>query len=257
MITKLFLAISIFLSTFTHSFGDESVRIAGEEWPPFSSKQLKHSGVMNRIITESFAIGGVKVDYHFFPGARALVEVKAGRFDATPGWTPNDERAKDYYFSDTLFDETMVFFYLKTKPFEWKTWDDLKGINIGAVYDSYYGKGFEKAEIDGMLTIDNVPLDFQNFKKLLLGRIDIVPKNLNAGLSLLQTEFTPEERSLIRYHPLPLDQGPLVMMFSKKSKSGKRMLTLFNNGLRQLKSEGRYDQYFHESQRGDYNPRIN
>lgn len=207
---------------------------------------------MNRIITESFAISGVKVDYKFFPGARALVEVKAGRFDASPGWTPNEKRAKDYYFSDTLFEETMVFFYLKTKQFEWKTWSDLKGLNIGAVYDSYYGKGFEKAVKNGMLFIENVPLDIQNFKKLLLGRIDIVPKNLNSGLSLLQTEFKPEVRSLITYHPLPLDQGPLVMMFSKKSERGMRMLTLFNKGLRTLKRDGRYDQYFAESQRGDY-----
>lgn len=252
MMIKLFLGIFIFLNTFTHSFGEESVRIAGEEWLPFSSKQLKHSGVINRIITESFAIGGVKVDYHFFSGARALLEVKGGRFDATPGWTPNEERAKDYYFSDTLFDESMVFFYLKIKPFEWKTWDDLKGINIGAVYDYYYGKGFEKAKKEGTLIIDNVPFDIQNFKKLLLERIDIAPANLNFGLSLLQTEFKPEERALITYHPLPLDQGPLVMMFSKKSKSSMRMLKLFNKGLRQLKSDGRYDRYFHESQRGDY-----
>ncbi|KPA16333.1 amino acid ABC transporter substrate-binding protein, partial [Candidatus Magnetomorum sp. HK-1] len=250
--TKLFIGIIIYLNFCINSFGGETIRIAGEEWRPFSSKDLKYYGLMNRIITESFAIGNVKVEYDFFPGARALHFVKYGDWDATGGWTPSDERAKDYYFSETLFEEILVFFHLKANPFNWKTWNDLKGIEIGTVYKSYYGKEFEKAEKEGKLIIQKVPSDTLNFRKIIHKRIAIVPKNLDAGLDLLQTEFKPEERELITYHPLPLDKGPLVLMFSKKVAKNRKMLILFNQGLRQLKKNGRYDQLFKESRSGDY-----
>ncbi len=242
----------MFLSFCINSFGEETIRIASEEWPPFSSKDLRYYGLMNHIITEAFVIENVKVEYGFFPGPRVLRLVKSGVWDGTGGWTPSDERAKDHYFSDTLFDETMVFFHLKTTPFDWKTCNDLKGIEIGTVNGSYYGKEFEKAEKGGKLTIQKVHSDELNFRKILYKRIAISPKNLDAGLSLLHSEFKPEERKLITYHPLPLDRGPLVLMFSKKVKKNKRMLILFNQGLRQLKKDGRYDQFFKESRRGDY-----
>jgi polar amino acid transport system substrate-binding protein len=249
---KLFFGTLIFLSFCINSFGEETIRIASEDWPPFSSKDLKYYGIMNRIITEAFAIGNVKVEYGFFSGPRVLHIVKIGDWDGTGGWTPTDERDKDHYFSDTLFDETIVFFHLKANPFDWKTWDDLKGIEIGTVYGSFYGKEFEKAEKGGKLTIQKVHSDLLNFKKILHKRIEICPKNLETGLSLLHSEFKPEERKLITYHPLPLDQGPLVLMLSKKVEKNKKMLILFNQGLRQLKKDGRYDQFFKESRRGDY-----
>jgi polar amino acid transport system substrate-binding protein len=249
---KLVFWIFLLLSVCVKSFGEETVRIAGEEWPPFSSKELKYYGVMNRIITEAFALVNVRVEYGFFPGARALLLVKSGEWDGTGGWTPSAERAKDYYFSDPLIEEKLVFFHLKTNPFDWKSFDDLKGVEIGTVIGSYYGKEFEKAEKEKKLRIQQVSSDALNFNKLIYKRIAITPKNLDAGLNLLHTEFKPEERDLITYHPLPLDQGPLVLMFSKKTDDHKRLLQLFNKGLMQLKKDGRYEQFFKESQRGDY-----
>lgn len=249
---KLFLALSISLTFCSSSFSEEIFRIAGEEWQPYSSSELKYFGLMNRIITESFAFENIKVEYDFLPGARALLVVKNGEMDGTPGWSPSDERAKEFYFSDPLFDETLVFFHLKTKPFDWNGFNDLKGLLIGTVNGSYYGNEFDKAKKEKKLIVEEVTSDIQNFKKILYDRIDIVPKNLDAGLNLLHTDFKPEERALITYHPTPLDQGPLVMLFSKKLDKSKRMLELFNKGLKKLKRNGKYDQFFKESRNGNY-----
>lgn len=251
-IGKTALAIFLVVALCTRGSGQETIRIASEEWPPYSASDLKYLGVMNRIIAEAFAAENVKTEFGFFPGPRVLDLVKSGEWDATGGWTPSDERAKDHYFSDPLFDETMVFFHLKTKPFDWKTMADLKGARIGTVYGSYYGTAFEKAEKSGALVIQKEHSDVLNFRKLIHGRIDVCPKNLDAGLSLLQSDFTPVERELVTYHPLALDRGPLVLMFSRKVETNARMVELFNKGLKKLKKDGRYAQFFIESRRGDY-----
>lgn len=251
-IGKTALGIFLVVALCTRGAGQETIRIASEEWPPYSGSGLKHYGVMNRIIAEAFASENVKAEFGFFPGPRVLDLVKSGEWDATGGWTPNEERAKDHYFSDTLFDETMVFFHLKTKPFEWKTMDDLKGVSMGTVYGSYYGTAFEKAEKSGELAIQKEHTDLLNFRKLIHGRIDACPKNLDAGLSMLLSDFTPAERERVTYHPLAVDRGPLVMMFSRKVEKNARLVELFNRGLKKLKKDGRYEQFFIESRRGDY-----
>ena len=256
-IGKTALAIFLVAALCTRGSGQETIRIASEEWPPYSGSELKHYGVMNRIIAEAFESENVKAEFGFFPGPRTLHLVKSGEWAATGGWTPTAERAKHHYFSHTLLDETLVFFHLKANRFNWKTMDDLAGIGIGTVYGSYYGPAFDKAEKAGQLAIQKETSDSLNFKKLLHGRIAICPKNLDAGLALLRQEFTPEERELITYHRLPVDQGPLVMMFSRKVATNRDMVERFNRGLARLKKDGRYDQFLMESRRGDYATRGN
>jgi len=44
----------------------------------------------------------------------------------------------------------------------------------------------------------------------------------------------------------------LGSLSSRKVEKNKRMLELFNKGLKQLKAAGKIDRYFSESRRGDY-----
>ncbi len=251
VIKSVFLILILLCSSISHSSG-ETIRITAEEWGSISSVNLKHYGAMNRIIFESFALENVKVEFGFFPAARALNNVKIGEWDGMGGWTPNEERAKDFYFSDTLLKETIVFFHLKNFPFDWKTWDDFKDIEVGKTRSYYYGDGFAKAAKEGKLSIQVSNNNKINFKKLLHRRINVFPANLDAGLDLLNSKFKQEDRDAITYHPLPLDQGPLVLMLSKKVEKNKRLLILFNKGLKRLKETGQYDRIFEESRQGKY-----
>lgn len=236
------------------SHGGDTIRIACEEWPPYSSQSLKHNGLMMRIITEAYATQGVDVQFQFFPAPRVLQLVKSGEWDATGGWTPTAARAEDYYFSDPLLEERMVLFHLKSRTFDWQSIEDLIGLEIGLVYGFFYGNAFEQAYRGGLLTTQVEHSDLLNFRKLIDGRVDLVPKNLEAGISLLQSQFTPEEAALITWHPQALDEGPLVLMFSRARERNARMAEIFNKGLETIKQDGRYEQFFMESRRGDYLP---
>jgi len=227
-----------------------TVRLASGEWPPYLSEKLPHFGVASRIVTDAFAAKGITVEYGYFPWARSLKLAQDGNWDGSLIWQKTPEREQDFYFSETVITGQNVFFHLKSRPFEWKEMKDLAGLHIGATLDYTYGEAFTKAEADGTLTVERVPSDEQNLRKLLAGRIDIFPLDLDVGLAMLRENLTPEEAAQITYNPLPIQSTSFSIMLSKKVPRNKEMLDLFNAGLKELIASGKVQQYIEESRQG-------
>ncbi len=244
--------IPLFLIISPSIFAEETIRITTGEWAPYLSKDLKYYGVAARIVTESFALEGVKVEYGFFPWARSKFFAREGEWDGSAVWVHNSERAKDFLFSDSVVEVKNVFFHLKSYSFDWNTIDDLKGISIGGTIEYSYGEAFQNAEKTGRIKVQRAPSDEINFRKLLAGRIKIFPFVLDNSYLLLQKSFKPGQIRLITYHPKPVDAKSNRLMLSKKIERNKHMLKLFNKGLKRLKESGKYDQYLEESRRGEY-----
>jgi len=145
-ILKMFLAILILFGISATGNAEETIRLASGEWPPYQSENLRHCGVASRIVTEAFALGGVRVEYGYFPWNRSLNIAKRGKWDGTFLWFDTPERRKDFHISDSVVDIQYVFFHLKSYPFEWSTIEDLKGIRIGGTLGYDYGESFQNAE---------------------------------------------------------------------------------------------------------------
>lgn len=244
--------IPLFLLTSTGIFAEETIRITIGEWAPYLSKDLKHYGVAARIVTESFALEGVKVEYGFFPWARSKFLAQEGEWDGSAVWIHNAERAKDFLFSDSVVEAKNVFFHLENYSFDWNTIDDLKEIPIGGTIEYSYGEAFQNAEKTGKIKVQRAPSDEINFRKLLAGRIKIFPCVLDNSYHLLQKRFKPGEIQLITYHPKAVNAIANHLILSKKIERNKHMLILFNKGLKRLKESGKYNQYLEESRRGEY-----
>jgi polar amino acid transport system substrate-binding protein len=245
--------IVLFLSAVvTDCRAGESVRLASGEWSPYQSKSLKHFGVASRIVTEAFAKSNLKVKYGYFPWKRSYKYAESGDWDGTFLWFDTPERRKLFYVSNPIIDIKYVFFHLKSYSFDWKTVDDLRGIKIGGTLEYNYGESFQKAEKEKKIQVYRVSSDKQNLKKILYGRIQIFPNDLDAGLHILNNNFTPEEVKLFTYHPLPVKAAPHCLLLSKKNRKNKELLELFNKGLKVLKDTGKFDQYLAESRQGKY-----
>ncbi|MCP4689907.1 MAG: transporter substrate-binding domain-containing protein [Desulfobacterales bacterium] len=230
----------------------ETIRLASGEWSPYQSENLKYFGVVSRIVTEAFARVGVKVEYGYFPWKRSYKYAETGEWDGTLVWFDTPERRKIFYISAPVIDIQYVFFHLRTTSFDWQSMDDLKKFEIGATYEYNYGDAFQEAEKAKEIIVQRVSRDVINFKKLLRGRIDIFPNDLDAGYELLLKNFTPARVAGITYHPRPVKAAPHHILFSKKVEKNVKMLELFNEGLKILRDSGDYDQYLMESRRGDY-----
>ncbi|MBF0225832.1 MAG: transporter substrate-binding domain-containing protein [Desulfobacterales bacterium] len=253
-ITKLIFTIFIIISISKIAYNEEIVRITNGEWPPYLSEKLKHYGVASHIVTEAFALEGVKVQYGFFPWSRAFDLAEKGEWDGSAIWTWSKEREKEFYISDPVVESGYVFFHLKNLPFDWNNIEDLKGYKIGGTLEYNYGEPFENAEKKGIINVIRIPKDELNFAKLLGKRIDIFPMTLDVGYTILHENYTPEVVSTVTNHLKPLRVDPLHLLLSKKIPKNKELIILFNNGLKKLREIGKLDEYLDASRRGEYKP---
>ncbi len=128
----------------------------------------------------------------------------------------------------------------------------MKGLHAGLI------SGYEYKVIDPLvkkklITVSYVPREALAFKMLLNDRFDFFPLSLDVGKALLQSNFTEKERNMIRHQRLPHKAPfPLYMMLYKKNEKNKLLMQQFNDGLKQLKNSGEYDELWKNSRNGDY-----
>ena len=67
----------------SHIHAEEKLRLASGEWSPYQSEMLKYYGVASRIVTEAFALHGIKLEYGYFPWDRSLEYAETGEWDGT------------------------------------------------------------------------------------------------------------------------------------------------------------------------------
>lgn len=221
------------------------IHISNGEWAPFMGKELPHHGFVSRIVAQAFAMEGVRVEYGFYPWARAYFLAQHGQVDASIGWYRTPERERDFLFSDAVFVESQVLFFLKEKPVAWKTLSDLRGLNIGAVLGYTYGAEFQDLEERKAVNVERTASDEQNLRKLLAGRIDAAVISLAVGERLLRT-LGGDNATRIGLNPRPVNAGPLHLIFPKEQPRSGDWLRLFNRGLKRLKATGAVDRYRRE-----------
>ena len=233
----------------------EIITIATLEYAPFTGKNLKFNGFVNHVIAEAFQRKGYSVKFAYLPWKRAVLETKNGQYAALSYVYLSKDRETEFFVSDPISEEKIVFFHLKSNPIQdWENLADLKNYKIGATRGYTYTQEFWQAVDSKRLKVEITDSDSQNFKKLLAGRIDIFPSGLANGYSLLKKEFPASKFQLITFHPKPLAQTTGHLAFSRSRKNSANLLQMFNQGLAELKQEGLYDRFVKNLLDGQYRP---
>jgi polar amino acid transport system substrate-binding protein len=214
------------------------------EWPPYVSSTLPGGGPLARIVSEALALQGHSVEFHFEPWARQEQDVREGRDLATFPWSSNDAINTDYVFSQPLAHHRMVFFYLTTRTpgFDFTTLENLKNFRLGG------SRGYEYVHIfrEAGLKPDYAPDAASSFRKLLAGRIDLVPESEAVGLAILK-DFPPEQIGSVSIAKTPLYIDSLRVMASNRHPDTPLLLEALNVGLPKLRRSGRWDAILRES----------
>lgn len=230
------------------------ITITTGEYPPLNSSSFKHGGFIPRVVRDAFRLQGVKVTFKFYPWARAYELSKAGAVDGTAQWYESEKRREHHYYSDPIFQETVVWFHLKETNFDWTDLRSLKGLRIGAVRGYTYTQEFYDLIQSGDLHVQFVGDDEQNYKKLLARRVDIVPEVLDVGLFLVNRNYPPATAQLFTQHEKPFFSSQTYLLMPKNREHSKALIALFNKGLASLKEEGLIEEYLLESREGRYHP---
>lgn len=223
------------------------IRIATGEWPPYISQELKHQGMITRIIKNAFELENITAEFTFFPWKRSKVLTQRGDWDACSVWARVKLMEKDFYFSDVVADGRLVFFHPKNINFTWDSLKDLQHYRVGAVLGSVHNKEFQQAEKKGLIKTYYKPSELDVMKLLIHGNVEVFGINKRVGYFLLNKYFSEDEVKLITHNPKPMRTSQYVLIFSKKVEKNKKYLQLFNQGLQKLKESGQYEQYLQEA----------
>ncbi|MCP4347628.1 MAG: amino acid ABC transporter substrate-binding protein [Desulfobacterales bacterium] len=230
-----------------------TIRITNGEWEPFMSAYCPHYGINSHVVSESYKLEGINVRWGFFPWKRAYQTAKTGKgWDASATWWPAEETKEAFYLSEPVSKTSFVFFHLKSYKFNWDSIDDLKGIHIGGTFEYDYGKEFMSAIEEKKISVQYVPHDEMNYKKLLKDRIQIFPNDPIVGYAQIRNSIPPDQVKLFTHHPKQFEISTLHLIISKKCKNGKFFLDKFNSGFKKLKQSGRFDQMLKDLEAGKY-----
>jgi len=231
---------------------EKNIQITVGEWPPFISESQKQNGFITHLIKDILIEAGYTPSFVFYPWSRAYKTAALGRANATAIWMYKAEREQDFYYSEPVLDEEFVFFHLKEASFDWSTLKDLGSYKLGGLLGSSYGKGFDDAIKQGVVSVDLAPTSQVIFLKLLAGRIDAFPLEKSVGLSSMRDLLTQEQQDKITFHPKNLLKNHSFLLVSKALEDSPKIINNFNNVLTQFRTNGRYQTYFDRFEAGDY-----
>lgn len=212
------------------------ITLANGEWPPFQSEMLPDYGTISKIVSEAFALEGVKVHYRFFPWLRAINDARAGQVDGTLIFSANEQRRRDFLISDPVMFGKMILYFPKARHPEWRSLADLANLRLGVGLGSEYCDEFHELQRVGRLKLDVARTEDLSFAKLAIGRIDALIIEQYSGLAAFAA--MGEGADLIEADPTPACVAPMGVLISRKTANGPELLRRFNLGLKKLQQNG-------------------
>ncbi len=227
-------------------FAGEKIILSNGEWAPYLGKDLTNGGPTSQVVTETFKLMGIEVEYKWYGDSwkRAYHDALVGqKAQGSLVWSKKPEREKEMYYSDSLLipGQKSVFFHLKKKPFEWQTIDDLKGLKIAGRLGYSYGEAFDSAIDKGIFKLERADKESVNFKKLLAGRVDLVVMIKKVGEEFLKKELTPEQAAQITFHTKPVRISGYHLLLTKALPGNADLMKKFDEGFKKLVENGSFD----------------
>ena len=162
----------------------EPLRIVTEAWAPYVYEENgQPTGLDYEISAEVLRRLGVEVEWQFLPWKRCLLALEQGHADGILDIFRLPERERSMLFvEEPLSEVEFVLFYARTRPYRFKSLDDLRDLVIGTSPGYWYN---DQAFRDSRLfSREEAPSHEANLGKLVRQRVDLVINDRRAGLYL-------------------------------------------------------------------------
>ena len=217
------------------------LRLASGEWPPYTGEHLPGHGCDSQVVSEVFAKAGIEVHYSFLPWARGKLLSTDGALDGAIEWADTPEhRASHFISAQPLSAQRWVFFHHRDRVFPWQHLKDLQHQRIGLTIGYAYSDVFKPLQAKYPAMFSEAASDLLNIKKLLHGRLDLVPLERGVGRYLLRTAFGPQEQEQIVAQEQTISHFAPHLLLSRAVPGNDQRMQLFDQGLAQLQADGRY-----------------
>lgn len=225
----------------------DTISVKSDEWCPFNCEPgSANPGYMIEIARIIFEKAGHQLTYGVMPWSRCIDHGRKGKLDALPGATKGE--MPDFVFPEEELGFSMTAFFVK-KGNQWRYTDlsSLEGLKVGVLDEYEYGAGldeyFEKKKNTGEAQIvrgeDPVGL---NIKKLLKGRIDIVPEDKLVFLYNAKEHGVLDQVQEAGMVPVTdkadFESTKVYLAFSPKNPRSKEYARILSEGIREMRASG-------------------
>ncbi|OOE44151.1 hypothetical protein BZG06_03035 [Salinivibrio kushneri] len=251
------LLVTLLLYLPTIAAAQVQLKLLAGDYPPFLSDRLVHQGVIAYIVKEAGKRQGMEIEIAFTPWQQAKMKAQEGAVHGTVGWGYTSKREKDFIYSAPIYTETVVFFHLKNRHFDWQSLASLNGLRVG-ISESYIEDAMlaNFNQQGGDVVVRRYPNEVEKLRSLLTGDTDVIIGNQYVVMNTLRTVMPDDTRQHITFHPKPLRVTPLHVLLSRQHPDSARWVARLNRGINQLKNSGDYQRAWTAFRMGEFGVRA-
>ncbi|MCP4577396.1 MAG: amino acid ABC transporter substrate-binding protein [Deltaproteobacteria bacterium] len=243
---KHFIILSVFILMPATAFPD-TILLKSDIWCPYNcASDAELPGYTIEVAKRIFEKAGHKLEYEIAPWSRSIKLVKEGHATAIVGVTRNE--APELIFPEQEFGISVIHFF-KRKGFPWNFAGvaSLETVKLGIMADYEYGNDldayFEKnGNTDKIQIIRAKEPLVLNIRKLLKGRIDVIPEDKSVFIETANSIGVLEKIESAGIDPINskegLDEARLYMAFSPRNPKSKEYAKLISIGIEQMRLSG-------------------
>ncbi|NQY94537.1 MAG: transporter substrate-binding domain-containing protein [Campylobacteraceae bacterium] len=234
-----FLLIILFLAFLSNVYA-KPLQLVTLEYPPYEyTEDGKLKGMAVEVVKIIFKEMNEDITIEVLPWARAIRYIEDGSRDAifTAYKNPVREKFADYS-TEILMPQIVSFFVKKGSSIVFDgDFNALSQYSMGVVRKISYGQKLDLAIKNKIFKrVENANDVTQNFRKLIKGRIDIIPNSKYGGYHILKKLNQVGEVDEL---PVNIQSVPSFIAFSKK-RNLKDIRDKFDVILKRLKKDGTY-----------------
>lgn len=218
---------------------DRTVNLTTVNWAPYYAEHLPEDGFFSDIVKTAFKRAGYAPVLTFRPWKRSMVMVENGEADVLMGAYHNDERAKTYWYSDTIYLDRVVLVARKDLGItSYQSLRDLKPYQIAIGRGWTYSEEFDNADyLQKQSATDQVV----NIRKLKFGRVDLFAASETVFRHEVANHKSFSMDDFIVLEP-PLKESGLFLAVSRAIPNGKQLTDDFNQALKSMKDDGTFSE---------------
>jgi len=236
---KIFGSLTLFVALATTLFAnDKVIHGATLEWGPYIGKNIPENGYVAELMKEAFKRMGYRLEFEYMPWARTIEEAKACKYDVLFPEYMNEERKKDFYYTDKYPGGPVGFYKKKDKKISWTgKVEELKGLKIGTVRGYVNPPDFESSEA---FIKESATDDETNIKKLEKDRLDLIIVDKFVATYIINTKY-PAFNTVLEFMEPALKTYDLYTIFPKKCENSKSLVRDYNRILKEMNEDGTID----------------
>lgn len=235
---KFLFVIFLFLLVPFSNVQSKNLNIACDLWPPY--QMIKDGNLTGYSVELVNAVAGKmdlkNISIKDYPWKRALHMVASGEVDAL--FSANYSREREnfvFYPKEPLIVSPWVLWVKEGSGIDFKTFEDLSGLNCGVVRGYSYTEDFwDFLKTKGRFS--EVSDDETNFKKLEAGRIHYTVSELGNGYQIIRELGL---KGIIPVLHTPVKKDGLYIIFNKNLNS-KEFVENFSNAIEEFKKTSEY-----------------